>query len=68
MRKRGNACGCIARFLNHFPRLKMIEMTGLRYEDETCLVECDGHVIRAYSYEIISGVNYRNGECVMTIW
>jgi hypothetical protein len=64
MRKRGNACGCIQRFLAQFPTL----MAGLHYEDDVCSVECDGHVIRAYSYEIISGIRYRNGECITTIW
>jgi len=68
MKKRGDACGCIARFLNHFPALKITELAGLRYEDDTCSVECDGHTIRAYSYEIVNGTKYKNGECVMSIW
>ena len=68
MKKRGDACGCIQRFLSHFPALRITQLAGLRYEDDVCLVECDGHVIKAYSYEIVSGAKYRNGECVMTIW
>jgi hypothetical protein len=64
MRKRGNACGCIQRFLAQFPT----PTAGLRYEDDVCFVECNGNIIRAYSYEIISGTRYRNGECIMTIW
>jgi len=68
MKKRGDACSCVHRFLNHFPALKITEMAGLRYEDDTCEVECDGRTIRAYSYEVINGTKYRNGECVMSIW
>jgi hypothetical protein len=68
MRKRGNACGCIQRFLAQFSTLKITEMAGLRYEDDICFVECDGHVVRAYSYETISGSRYRDGECIMMIW
>jgi hypothetical protein len=68
MKKRGNACGCAQRLLSQFPTLRTAEMAGLRYEDDVCFAECDGHVIRAYSYEIISGIKYRSGECIMIIW
>jgi predicted transposase YbfD/YdcC len=68
MKKRGDPCGCIAKFLNQYPREHMKELNGLKYEDDVCFVECDGHVIRAYSYEIVSSTRYRNGECIMTIW
>ena len=68
MKKRGDACACVQRFLNHFSSLKITEMAGLRYEDDVCVVECDGRTIRAYSYEIVNSAKYRNGECVMTIW
>ena len=68
MKKREDACGCIARFLSQFTGRHVKELDGLKYEDDVCFVECDGHVIRAYSYEIIRGVRYRNGVCIMTIW
>jgi hypothetical protein len=68
MKKRGDACSCVVRFLNQFPRLGVNELNGLRYEDDICLVECNNSVIKAYSYEVVSGTKYRNGECVMTIW
>jgi len=68
MKKRGNACGCIQRFLSQFSRLKAAELSGLRYEDDTCFVECNGYVIKAYSYEVVDGARYRNGYCIMSIW
>ena len=68
MKKRGDACGCIHRFLSHFPALKLSQLGGLRYEDDVCRVECDGRIIRAYAYEITSGVKYKIRECIMTIW
>ncbi len=68
MKKRGDACACIQRFLSHFPRLKVAELDGLRYEDDVCFVECADGVIRAYSYEIIGSDRYRIGECVMAVW
>jgi hypothetical protein len=68
VKKRGDACGCIQRFLSHFPALRTAQMAGLRYEDDVCAAECGGHVIKAYSYEIISGARYRIGKCVMSIW
>jgi hypothetical protein len=68
MKKRGDACGCVHRFLNHFPLLKITELKGLRYEDDVCVVECDGRVIKSYTYEVVNGARYRSGECVMSLW
>jgi hypothetical protein len=68
MRKRGNACGCIQRFLAQFPALRITEMAGMRYEDDVCSAECSGGIIRAYAYELVNGARYKIGECIMTIW
>jgi len=68
MKMRGEACGCIAKFLNHFPRTRIENLNGLKYEDETCYVECTDGVIKAYSYEAVSGAKYKMGECVMAVW
>ena len=68
MKKRGDACGCVQRFLSHFSALRITQLNGLRYEDSVCLVECSGGIIKAYAYEIINGARYKIGECIMTIW
>jgi hypothetical protein len=68
MKMRGDPCGCIAKFLNRFPRTKVEDLNGLRYEDDLCSVECTDNTIKAYSYEVINGRKYRNGECIMSIW
>ena len=64
MKKRGDACGCIQRFLTCYQTLK----NGLRYEDDLCSVEYRNGVIRAYAYEVVNGTRYRVGDCIMTIW
>jgi hypothetical protein len=68
MKNRGDACGCIARFLNEYPRTPVADLNGLKYEDNSCYVECSNGVIRAYAYEIVGSSRYKIGECVMTIW
>ena len=68
MKMRGEPCGCITRFMNQFPRTEVKDLNGLKYEDETCYVECTDGNIRAYAYEIIGSSKYRIGECVMSIW
>lgn len=68
MKMRGDPCGCIAKFLNHFSRTLVANLNGLRYEDEMCYVECNNNLIKAYAYEVVHGRRYRIGECVMTIW
>jgi len=68
MKMRGEPCGCIAKFLNHYPKTHIKNLNGLKYEDETCYVECKDGIIRAQSYETINGKKYKDGECVMAIW
>jgi hypothetical protein len=68
MKKRGDACGCIQRFLSHFPRSSIAELEGLRYEDDVCSVECDGRVVKAYAFEVTGDARYRIDECIMTLW
>ena len=68
MKVRGNPCTCAARFLNQYPEAHVRELDGLRYEDETCYVECSGGVITAHSYEVVNGKKYKDGECVVSIW
>jgi len=67
MRKRGDACGCIVRFLNYFSWAKISEMKGLQYEDDVCRVEYN-EIIKAVAYEVNNGARYKVGECTMALW
>jgi len=60
MKKRGDACACIHRFLST-PQY-------MSYEDELCQVRRLRDVAVAYAYEAANGTRYKIDECIMKIW
>ncbi len=62
MKKRGNACECIHRFLSVMTPYRTV------YEDDMCTVRRVGDSIIAHAYEIANGAKYKIDECIMTLW
>jgi hypothetical protein len=62
MKKRGDPCNCIHRFLT------AAGLHKTHYEDEVCIVRCADGFIVAYAYEAAYEGKRKVGECVMRFW
>jgi len=60
MKKRGDACHCIHRFLS--------ALQHAMYEDELCQVRRFHDAAVAYAYEAANGTKHKIDECIMKIW